>query len=164
MISKSTEFLPITLGISTITCSLPWLVFGLVISNLTIWLPNACGLIFGSLQVAVYVWLSRCASTDTCDSGTSSFISDGKPNASVQKIATAGDIFLFIGGRIDARTLPTVQTWAGTPLCLLGGALEDSDAQLPRANSAPSQPGTPKLMSAAERAASLRSLDVTSPH
>lgn len=52
--TKSTQYLPVSLGIATIACSLPWLAFGLTTSQPAIWLANACGLVCGTAQVSVY--------------------------------------------------------------------------------------------------------------
>jgi len=56
--SKSTEYMPLSLGLSTLLCSAPWFTFGFAIENLNIWLPNACGLFFGTVQVAVYAYIA----------------------------------------------------------------------------------------------------------
>jgi len=55
--TKSTEYMPLSLGVSTLLCSAPWFLFGVAIETLNIWLPNACGLVFGSAQVIVYMYL-----------------------------------------------------------------------------------------------------------
>lgn len=57
--NKSTEFLPLSLGVTTLICSTPWFLYGCAIGNLNIWLPNACGIIFGPIQMVTYCCLSR---------------------------------------------------------------------------------------------------------
>lgn len=60
--SRSTRYLPLSLGVTTLTCSLPWFLFGLGVSNYTIWFPNACGLVFGVVQISTFMWLTHYAS------------------------------------------------------------------------------------------------------
>jgi len=56
--TQSTEYMPLSLGLSTLLCAAPWFLFGVAIETLNIWLPNACGLLFGSAQVSVYWYLA----------------------------------------------------------------------------------------------------------
>jgi solute carrier family 50 protein (sugar transporter) len=102
--TRSTEFLPLTLGISTITCSLPWFFFGVSIANLTIWLPNACGIVFGTVQVIVFAWLSRTTppGQEAGTSCVSSMNADGTMHPKLQHFATSGDIFSFVGSKVEA--------------------------------------------------------------
>jgi hypothetical protein len=119
------------------------------IANLTIWLPNACGLVFGTVQVMVFVCLSRAQSAEAGSCAGSAL------DPKLQQFATSGDIFSFIGGKVEVRGLRTVRTWAGSPLCTLAGMQDDAEAPLPRANSAP-QPMSPKDMSSATPVVTLK--------
>jgi hypothetical protein len=56
--AKSVEFLPLSLGLSTIVCASPWLVFGLAIWNINFWVPNLFGVTCGTIQVCVWFYLS----------------------------------------------------------------------------------------------------------
>jgi len=55
---NSIEFLPLSLGVSTLCCSTPWFLYGVAINNINIYLPNACGIIFGPVQIITYCCLA----------------------------------------------------------------------------------------------------------
>ena len=57
--SKSTEFLPFSLGLTTVLCATPWLCFGVAVNNRNIYIPNTIGVICGSCQVVVWIYVSR---------------------------------------------------------------------------------------------------------
>lgn len=57
--SKSTEFLPFSLGLTTVLCATPWLFFGVAVNNRNIYIPNTIGVICGSCQVVVWIYVSR---------------------------------------------------------------------------------------------------------
>lgn len=62
--NKSVEFLPLSLGLTTLTCSAPWLVYGVAIANMAIIVPNACGVVFGPVQMVVYCCVSKSNKTE----------------------------------------------------------------------------------------------------
>ena len=57
--TKSTEFLPLSQGVTTLTCSLPWCAFGFAIWDPPIFVPNVLGIVFGVYTIAVYACLKR---------------------------------------------------------------------------------------------------------
>lgn len=90
---KSTEYLPLSLGVTTVVNSIPWFCYGFVIEDSNIWLPNACGVFFGVLQVGCFLYIAKCVDKEA-------FITGAHPDdqGSVvvsnlsQSFATAGDI------------------------------------------------------------------------
>lgn len=60
IMSKSTEYLPLILGATTLLCAVPWFSFGLSIDDHCIWIPNAFGIFFGLLQITTYFCIGRC--------------------------------------------------------------------------------------------------------
>jgi uncharacterized protein with PQ loop repeat len=63
--TKSTEFLPLSLGCTTFVCSITFLCFGLAIQNFVIWFPNVVGVTCGAVQISVWVYVSRSPATST---------------------------------------------------------------------------------------------------
>jgi len=74
--TRSTEFLPLSLGLTTIVSASLWFTFGLGIQNSNIWFPNACGIVFGAVQVLIYAWLEKFSSKKAA--------SEPKPNDGIQ--------------------------------------------------------------------------------
>lgn len=68
---QSTEFLPLSLGVTTLTCSLPWCFFGFAIWNPPIFVPNVFGIAFGTAQILVYVRLASRAARSEVEMGAS---------------------------------------------------------------------------------------------
>lgn len=95
--TKSTEFLPLSLGVTTVVNSIPWFLYGFVIEDPNIWVPNACGIFFGTLQLLCFVYLTKCAGVESHITGA-----DNDVNGSLivshasQSFATAGDIGALI--------------------------------------------------------------------
>lgn len=87
--TMSVEFLPLSLGISTITCSVPWFFYGVAIENLNIWLPNSCGIVFGAVQVCVYMYLTRHS-----DAAPVWHVDSIRPE--FQRTASVGNIFFML--------------------------------------------------------------------
>jgi hypothetical protein len=104
--AQSTEFLPLSLGVSTLTCSLPWTLFGFAIWNPNVFIPNACGIVFGTVQIIIFAYLAR---RSTIVSPT---FHDSMVQAHLQKVASAGNIFFLMKKR---RGLTRARTW-DTPL------------------------------------------------
>jgi solute carrier family 50 protein (sugar transporter) len=55
---KTTDSLPLSLGVSSLICSTPWFFYGFAISNPNIYVPNSIGLVVSAAQILVYVVLS----------------------------------------------------------------------------------------------------------
>jgi solute carrier family 50 protein (sugar transporter) len=93
--TMSVEFLPLSLGVSTVTCSLPWFFYGVAIENMNIWLPNSCGIVFGAVQVSVYMYLTRFS-----DAVPAWHTDSIRPE--FQRTASVGNIFFMLpqGGRM----------------------------------------------------------------
>jgi solute carrier family 50 protein (sugar transporter) len=87
--TMSVEFLPLSLGISTITCSVPWFFYGVAIENMNIWLPNSCGIVFGAVQVCVYMYLTRHS-----DAAPVWHVDSIRPE--FQRTASVGNIFFML--------------------------------------------------------------------
>ncbi|GAU27653.1 hypothetical protein TSUD_125990 [Trifolium subterraneum] len=56
---RNVESMPITLTISLILSATVWLVYGFLVKNIYIYLPNVIGLTLGVIQVVVYYYCSH---------------------------------------------------------------------------------------------------------
>lgn len=56
-VAQSTRYMPLSLGVSTMVNSCAWFLYGIGISNLNIWVPNACGIVFGLIQILMFCYL-----------------------------------------------------------------------------------------------------------
>eukprot|EP00930_Biecheleria_cincta_P008460 TRINITY_DN10990_c0_g1_i1.p1 TRINITY_DN10990_c0_g1~~TRINITY_DN10990_c0_g1_i1.p1 ORF type:complete len:295 (-),score=23.87 TRINITY_DN10990_c0_g1_i1:123-1007(-) len=96
---KSTEYLPLSLGVTTVVNSIPWFSYGFVIEDINIWLPNACGVFFGLLQVLCFVYLTKCA-------GKEAHLTGG--NSASQSFATAGDFGALVPTKSSMRNVSSM--------------------------------------------------------
>eukprot|EP00933_Yihiella_yeosuensis_P051031 TRINITY_DN48860_c0_g1_i1.p1 TRINITY_DN48860_c0_g1~~TRINITY_DN48860_c0_g1_i1.p1 ORF type:complete len:287 (-),score=-0.33 TRINITY_DN48860_c0_g1_i1:74-934(-) len=89
--TRSVEFLPLSLGVSSLTCNIPWAFYGLAIANPNVWIPNVIGLFFGSAQVITYIWLTRCM-------GARPVVHEGSASIppKIQASMSTGNLFAFI--------------------------------------------------------------------
>lgn len=97
--TRSTRYLPLSLGVTTLTCSLPWFLFGVAVANYTIWFPNACGIVFGVVQILVFVYLTQ---TATKEAGTFHVSSLAEPLN--QNRGTHGNLFSLGDGLGDSTS------------------------------------------------------------
>jgi len=90
---KSTEYLPLSLGVTTVVNSIPWFSYGFVIEDSNIWIPNACGVFFGLLQVLCFLYIAKRGGEEAFITGHTE---DDHGSVVVsnlsQSFATAGDI------------------------------------------------------------------------
>lgn len=90
--TKSTEYLPLSLGVTTVVNSIPWFLYGFVIEDPNIWLPNACGIFFGALQVLCFVYITKFAGGESHFTGADNLNGSLCVSNVSQSFATAGDI------------------------------------------------------------------------
>eukprot|EP00931_Biecheleriopsis_adriatica_P026323 TRINITY_DN16028_c0_g1_i1.p1 TRINITY_DN16028_c0_g1~~TRINITY_DN16028_c0_g1_i1.p1 ORF type:complete len:303 (-),score=44.23 TRINITY_DN16028_c0_g1_i1:43-891(-) len=121
--TKSTDSLPLSLGVSTVVNSIPWFLYGVAVSDLNIWLPNASGIFFGSLQVSTYAYLTKLAGAPAVFNAC---LSD---DPHMQSFATAGNIFSFVP-KAAARNVQSA------PNLLVAHELTQPEASRQRAGSA----------------------------
>mmetsp|Transcript_98420 Transcript_98420/g.175284 ORF Transcript_98420/g.175284 Transcript_98420/m.175284 type:complete len:301 (-) Transcript_98420:54-956(-) len=101
---RSTEFLPLSLGVSTLVNSVPWMLFGFSVDNIAIWFPNACGILCGGTQVSVYLYLTRCI-------GAPEVVhSNMADNPRLQALSFQGHMFSLVSeeGRARANSEPPI--------------------------------------------------------
>lgn len=91
--TKSTEYLPLSLGVTTVVNSIPWFSYGFVIEDPNIWIPNACGVFFGLLQLLCFLYIARCGEKAAFITGHTEDNHGSVVVSNVsQSFATSGDI------------------------------------------------------------------------
>lgn len=89
--TQSTRYLPLSLGVTTLTCSTPWFLFGVGIYNYKIWVPNAGGILFGIVQISIWVYIRYVVGEKGDD--RSSFHVSALDEPSLQARMTYGNLF-----------------------------------------------------------------------
>lgn len=56
---RSTTSIPFPPLLLTLLCSSVWFFFGLYILNIPMIIPNACGMVFGTIQLSLYAWAAK---------------------------------------------------------------------------------------------------------
>merc|ERR1719499_2264643 len=63
--TKSVQFLPLSVAVSTFLCSVPWLCYGICLNDYAVIIPNIIGVGLSLLQMALYLYISWFYPQDT---------------------------------------------------------------------------------------------------